>query len=79
MDSSDYSAAHEHNRRAWNARVQRGQRFTRDQRRIRILKIRWQRLMGWDGSVVIFVEKNCYAWLPAVVVRVSCMLLREQM
>jgi ubiquinone/menaquinone biosynthesis C-methylase UbiE len=29
MDSSDYSAAHEHNRRAWNARVQRGQRFTR--------------------------------------------------
>ena len=29
MESSDYSAAHEHNRRAWNARVQRGQRFTR--------------------------------------------------
>ena len=29
MEPSDYSADHEHNRRAWNARVQRGERFTR--------------------------------------------------
>ncbi len=29
MESSDYSAAHEHNRRAWDSRVQRQERFTR--------------------------------------------------
>ena len=29
MNPSDYSAAHEHNRRAWDARVRQQQRFTR--------------------------------------------------